>query len=74
MWSLLLFIPLLNSLRCRFGRCRFHFLLRREVQLMDGIGGAHIHTLAAHTALRVVDVREVVLNGDGLELALLQTE
>ena len=40
---------------------------------MDGIGGTGSHTLATETALGVVDVRHVALDGDGSELALLLT-
>ena len=68
----------LDSLLCRCGSfcgdSRLHFLLRWEVQLVDGIRGTYFHTLATHATLGVVYVREVVLDGDSLELALLQAE
>ena len=41
---------------------------------MDGVCGADGDTLAAETALGVVDVGEVVGNGDGLELTFLEAE
>ena len=41
---------------------------------MDGIRGTYFHTLAAYATLGVVYVREVVFDGDSLELALLQAE
>ena len=41
---------------------------------MDGVCGADGDALATETALGVVDVGEVVGNGDGLELTFLEAE
>ena len=41
---------------------------------MDGVCGADTDALAAETALGVVDVGEVVGDGDGLELTFLEAE
>ena len=41
---------------------------------MDGVGWAYYDALTAESALGVVDVGEVVCDGDGLELALLEAE
>lgn len=51
------------------GSCR----TRREVEFMDGMSGTYGSTLAAETALGEVDVGHIVLNGNGIELALLGT-
>ena len=41
---------------------------------MDGVCGADGDALATETALSVVDVGEVVGDGDGLELTFLEAE
>ena len=41
---------------------------------MDRMGRTHHHALTAEPALGVVDVGEVVGNGNGLELTLLEAE
>ena len=41
---------------------------------MDGVCGADTDALATETALGVVDVGEVVGDGDGLELTFLEAE
>ena len=41
---------------------------------MDGVCGADTDALAAETALGMVDVGEVVGDGDGLELTFLEAE
>ena len=45
----------------------------REIDSVDGAGGTYSHTLATQTALRMVDVRHVVLNGNGTKGAFLLT-
>ena len=41
---------------------------------MDGMCRTDRDTLTAQTTLRMVDVGEVVCDGDGLELTLLEAE
>ena len=45
----------------------------REINSLDGSCGAHLLTLAAGAALQRVDVRQVALDGDSSERALLFT-
>jgi hypothetical protein len=52
----------------------FFFRFRcREIHSVDRTCRTYGHTLAAQTALRVVNVRDVVLNGNGTKRTLLLT-
>ena len=48
-------------------------LRRREIHSHDGTGGTYFLALAAGAALHRVDVRQVALDGDSSERALLLT-
>ena len=58
---------------CSSGRLSGNSRGRREVEFVDGMSGTYGSTLAAEAALGEVDVGHIVLNGNGIELALLGT-
>ena len=54
---------------CFFGRS----FLDGEVHGMDCVGGTNIDTLAAKLTLLIVDIREIVCDGDCIVCAFLET-